>query len=163
MERHPSMERPGEKLKRARERLQLTYRDVETASQQLARRRGNVEFAIALSRLADIENKQTVPTIYRIYALSAIYRLDFQEVLRWYGVPLESMPADAMHIGLKETHALHFTAADVVTVPHLAEPHIDLNRTTFLSHMIRGWGKLGLGFLSGVDIRQHRYGFIGLE
>ncbi len=157
------MERPGEKLKRARERLKLTYRAVEKASRQLARRRGNVEFAIALSRLSDIENKETVPTIYRIYALAAIYRLDFQEVLRWYGVPLELMLADAMHIGLKETHPLHFTPGDVVTVPDLLESHIDLNRTTFLSHLIRCWGKLGLSFVSGVDMRQHTYGFIGLE
>ena len=87
------MERPGEKLKRVRERLKLTYRDVERASQQIVvRRGGNEEFAIALSRLADIENKQTVPTIYRIYSLCAIYRLDFREVLRWYGA-LTSRPS----------------------------------------------------------------------
>src|ERR1700730_16990382 len=103
------MERPGEKLKRARERLKLTYRNVEEASHQLAHRRGNVEFAIALSRLADIENKQTLPTIYRIYTLSAIYRLDFQEVLRWYGVPLELLISDAAHIALNQTHPLQFT------------------------------------------------------
>ena len=55
------MERAGEKLKRIRERLKLTYRDVEKASQQIAEHRGSDEFAIALSRLADIENKGTVP------------------------------------------------------------------------------------------------------
>lgn len=165
MEHRPEhrLEHPGEKLKRARERLKLTYRDVEKASQQLARRRGNDEFAIALSRLADIENKQTVPSIYRIYSLSAIYRLDFQEVLRGYGVPLELMASDALHIGLKETHPLHFKPEDVVTAPHFPEHQIDLNQTTFLSHMIRRWGKLGLSFLSGAEIRQHRYGYLGLE
>ena len=68
------MERPGDRLKRVRERLKLTYRDVEKASHQIALRRGSEEFAIALSRLADMENKQTVPSIYRIYSLSAIYR-----------------------------------------------------------------------------------------
>jgi transcriptional regulator with XRE-family HTH domain len=157
------MERPGEKLKRARERLKLTYRDVEKASQQLARRRGNDEFAIALSRLADIENKQTVPSIYRIYSLSAIYRLDFREVLRCFGVPLELLASDALHIGLKQTHPLHFKPEDMVSVPQVLERQIDLNQTTFLSHMVRRWGKLGLSFLSGADIRQHRYGFLGLE
>ena len=156
------MERPGERLKRVRERLKLTYRDVERASQQIVLRRGgNEEFAIALSRLADIENKQTVPTIYRIYSLCAIYRLDFREVLRWYGVPLELVAADALHIGLKETHALQVTPEDAVAAP-VIEQQIDLNQTTFLSHMIRRWGKLGLGFLNGADMRQ-RYGFIGLE
>ena len=75
------MEEAGQKLKRARERLNLRYRDVEEASNQIAARHSNDEFSIALSRLADIENKGTVPTIYRLYALCAIYRLDFNEVL----------------------------------------------------------------------------------
>jgi hypothetical protein len=39
-----------------------------------------------LSRLADIENRDTVASIYRLYTLCAIYRLDFDEVLEWYGV-----------------------------------------------------------------------------
>jgi hypothetical protein len=40
---------------------------------------------------------------------------------------------------------------------------VDLNSTTFLSHVIRRWGKTGLSLLNGWDLRQHRYGFIGLE
>ena len=80
--------------------LKLTYRDVEQASQEIAARRANDEFAIALSRLADIENKGTVPTIYRLYSLCAIYRLDAPEVLRWYGVPLELLPSESLNISL---------------------------------------------------------------
>ena len=80
------MDDPGQKLKRARERLNLRYRDVEEASVRIAERHANDEFSIALSRLSDIENKGTVPTIYRLYSLCAIYRLDFHEVLEWYGV-----------------------------------------------------------------------------
>jgi len=157
------MERPGEKLKRVRERLKLTYRDVEEASQQIAGRRGSDEFAVALSRLADIENKGTVPTIYRLYTLAAIYRLDFDEVLRWYGVPVEELASEALRVRLEETHAAHFTPHGPVTVPLPLDSEIDLNKTTFLSHLIRRWGKMPLSFLNGLDLRQHRYGFIGLE
>src|SRR5882762_8951008 len=92
--RNHSMEDAGQKLKRARERLNLRYRDVEEASNQIAARHNNDEFAIALSRLSDIENKGTVPTIYRLYALCAIYRLDFNEVLDWYGVNMAHLPTD---------------------------------------------------------------------
>jgi transcriptional regulator with XRE-family HTH domain len=156
------MERPGEKLKQRRERLHLTYRDVEKASQEVAALRNNDEFAIALSRLADIENKQTVPTIYRIYTLSVIYRIDYHEVLRWYGVPVELVAGDALHVGLKETHPVQFTAGDVVTVPRSLENQVDLNQTSFLSHISRRWGKQGLSFLGAGDLRHYRYGFIGL-
>src|SRR5512146_2123154 len=98
------MERAGEKLKRVREKLRLTYREVEQASQQVARQRGSDDFAIALSRLADIENKGTVPTIYRLYSLCAIYRLDLMEVLDWYGVPGDELPGDSVKIALDQTH-----------------------------------------------------------
>jgi transcriptional regulator with XRE-family HTH domain len=155
------MERAGEKLKRIRERLGLTYRDVEQASQQLAGRMDNGEFALALSRLADIENKGTVPTIYRLYTLCAIYRLDFEEVLAWYGAPLDRLPAEAMGIRLDRTHPVAFGTAGSAPWPLLAEGEIDLNKTAFLSHLILGWGKMPLRFLNPADARRYRYGLIG--
>jgi transcriptional regulator with XRE-family HTH domain len=157
------MERPGEKLKQVRERLKLTYRDVAEASQALARRRSSEEFTIALSRLADIENKGTVPTIYRLYSLCAIYRLEPREVLGWYGVPLDDLPSDALTIGLDETHAIGFSADATATLPQSIDREIDVNKTTFLSHLARRWGKIPLNFLAGLDIRHYRYGLIGLE
>jgi transcriptional regulator with XRE-family HTH domain len=157
------MDRPGEKLKRARERLKLTYRDVEKASQQLALRRANDEFAIALSRLADIENKGTVPTMYRLYSLCAIYRLSVQEVLGWYGVPVDMLAADSLATPLNETHAVEFAPTAGFAVPQPVDVEIDLNATTFLSHVIRRWGKAGLSLLNGWDLGRYRYGYIGLE
>ncbi|MEO8369527.1 MAG: helix-turn-helix transcriptional regulator [Candidatus Solibacter sp.] len=158
------MERPGEKLKKARERLKLTYRDVEKASQQVAERRGSDEFAIALSRLADIEHKGTVPTIFRLYTLCAIYRLNFSDVVGWYGVPVESLPGEALLTPLSETHVANFGApSKTPAVPTASAPEIDFNSTTFLGHLARRWGKTGLMFFDGWHVRQHRYGFIGLE
>jgi len=160
------MDRPGEKLKRARERLQLTYREVEKASQLIAARRGSDEFIIALSRLADIENKGTIPTIYRIYTLCCIYRLDFDEVLRWYGVPRELMATDAFQLPHAQTHAIQFGAQGegiIPLIPALLDSEMDLNKTVFLSHLIRRWGKTAFHFLNGLEVRRHRYGFIGLE
>ena len=93
-----SMEEPGQKLKRVRERLNLRYRDVEEASIRIAERHQSDEFVLGLSRLADIENKGTVPTLYRLYTLCAIYRLDPQEVMNWYGADLSKLPADAAQI-----------------------------------------------------------------
>ena len=157
------MERPGEKLKRARQRLELTYRDVQKASQQIAKRQANVEFSIALSRLADIENKGTVPTIYKIYSLCAIYRLDLHETLQWYGVPVDLLAAEALQIKVAATHVVDIQPAGMFTVPQPLDSQIDLNQTTFLSHVIRSWGKMGLSFLNGWDLRRHRYGIIGME
>jgi transcriptional regulator with XRE-family HTH domain len=155
------MERAGQKLKRVREKLKLTYRDVEQASRYIAARRGNEEFVIALSRLADIENKGTAPSIYRIYSLCAIYRLNYEELLHWYGVPRELLESEAVQINLRDTHATQFTPTGSTTVPQTDE--FDLNKTTFLSHLIQRWGRMPLHFLNDLDLRRYRYGFIGMD
>jgi transcriptional regulator with XRE-family HTH domain len=155
--------RPGDKLKQVREKLRLTYRDVEKASQLIAAGQGNDEFTIALSRLSDIEHKDTAPTIFRLYSLCAIYRLDMCELLSWYGVPAEAMAADVFRTPHAQTHPVHLQPRSNITVPHPMDAEFDLGRTTFLSHLIRRWGKAGLGLLNGVDMKRHRYGLIGLE
>src|SRR6202451_26561 len=94
------MEEAGQKLKRIRERLRLKYRDIEEASLRIAAARQNDEFVVALSRLADIENKGTMPSIYRMYSLCAIYRLDLDEVLSWYGLPVDQLAADSSLVQL---------------------------------------------------------------
>ena len=157
------MERAGEKLRRVRERLKLTYRDVAEASRQIAQRRGSSEFRISLSRLADIENGERVPTAFRLYTICAIYRLDLHEVLRWYGIPVESLTADSLRIGLAETHAIETTPNGHAAIPQPVEAQIDLGETTFLSQLIRQWGKVPLSFIEAGDHRQYRYGLIGLE
>jgi transcriptional regulator with XRE-family HTH domain len=158
-----TMETPGLKLKRARERLKLTFREVERASQTIAAARGTDDFAIPLSRLADIENKGTLPTIHRLYTLSAIYRLDLDEVLRWYGVPREHFAADAARVGLGATHVIGFRPNASVEVPLGLDREVDLEQTTFLSHLVQRWGKLPLSLIGALDLGQYRYGFIGLE
>lgn len=157
------MERAGERLKRVREKLNMTFRDVEKASQEVASRRGSEEFSIALSRLADIENKGTLPTIYRLYTLCVIYRLDFDEVLAWYGVPRDQLAGDAAHVSLDATHEVRLGHDAEFTIPQSLDCDGDPARTTFLSNLIRRWGKFPLGALNGLDLRAHRYGFIGLE
>ncbi len=159
------MDDAGQKLKRVRERLNLRYRDVEIASNRIAERHSSDEYVIALSRLADIENKGTVPTIYRLYSLCAIYRLDVQEVMEWYKVDLSSLPADAATLDIDRTHLIGFGANGNcnVQVPLSLDPGIDMRRTTYLSRMIQQWGKIPLMLLSADDLKAHRYAFVGSD
>jgi transcriptional regulator with XRE-family HTH domain len=159
------MEDAGQRLKRRREELNLRYRDVEEASGQIAARKSNDEFSIALSRLADIENKGTVPSIYRLYSLCAIYRLDLIEVLEWYGIDLSLLPGDAATIEVARTHLIgfHTNGHGEVQLPLTLDPGIDLRKTTYLSRMIQRWGKLPLMLLNGFDLKAHRYAYVGSE
>lgn len=159
------IEDAGQKLKQVRERLGLTYREVEDHSQRIAEVRANEEFAIALSRLADIENKKTVPSLYRLYSLCVIYRLDYAEVLSWYGISLGNQPADAALLPLGRTHRMAFTPHDAaeVHIPIALDPGIDPTRTVFLSRFIQRWGKVPLMLLNRIDVRDLTYGYIGTD
>jgi transcriptional regulator with XRE-family HTH domain len=159
------MEEAGQKLKRIRERLNLKYRDVEEASQRIAGRHQSDEFIIALSRLSDIENKGTVPSLYRLYSLCAIYRLDIAEVLEWYGANPAGLPGDAVGIEIGRTHTVGFVpdGHGEVQIPLSLDPGIDITKTTFLSRMIQRWGRLPIMLLGGLDLKNHRYAFIGTE
>ena len=115
---------------------------MEEAKVSIVNNHHNDEFSVALSRLADIENKGTVPSIYRMYSLCAIYRLDVAEVLEWYGVDLGSIGADANLVEIERTHMIGF-GADVhgeAVLPLSLDPGLDVRRTTFLSRMIQRWG-----------------------
>ena len=159
------MDHAGQKLRRARERLNLRVREVEEASQKIADKYHNDEFIVLINRLSEIENRGLVPTLYKLYALAAIYRLDFQEVLEWYGISLASLPADATLVQIPQTHPVGFrpdTHGEVL-LPLSLDPGIDLRKTTYLSRMIQRWGKLPLLFLETLRLKEHRYGFIGME
>jgi len=158
------MEEAGQKLKRVRERLNLRFRDVEEASTKIAARRGSDEFTVALSRLADIENKGTMPSIYRLYSLCAIYRLELTDVLSWYGVSLSTLLGDASVVEHARTHLVGFRPEEGdIQVPIALDPGLDLSRTVFLSRLIQRWGTVPLMLLNNIDLRSYRYGLIGTE
>ena len=159
------MEEAGQKLRKVRERLKLRYRDVEEASQRIANSQGNNEFLVGLSRLADIENRGTVPSFYRLYSLCAIYRLDFVKTMQWYGVDLSRMVSDAGQLAISQTHPVDFKteAPEMVDFPLELDKIVDLHRTFYFSRQVQQWGKLPLVVFDSLDLRKQRYGFIGTD
>jgi len=156
---------PGKNLRQIRERLRLKYRDVEEASQRIASRHKNSEYAIGLSRLADIENKGTVPSIYRIFSLAVIYGLDYSTALEMYGISLEHMAADISDTPLHVTRAIELSEPknDSFQLPMNFLAAIDARRTSFISHQVQEWGRVPLQFLETLDMARHRYAIVGTD
>jgi transcriptional regulator with XRE-family HTH domain len=149
---------PGLRLRQARERLGLTYRDVERASYELAARKGRPELILHISRLADIENRGVVPSIHKLYTLAVVYHLSPLEIFRWYDVPIEDCFPDGEEFQAPRTHL----AAPPVSlrIPMRFDPAFNPKRTEFLSRMVEQWGKFEGVLTNGSE--RHRYGYIGL-
>src|SRR5580704_1002730 len=95
---------PGLRFRQIRERLGLTYRDVEKASYALALKHGRPDFILHLSRLADIENRGVIPSLHKLYSLAALYQLSPMEVAAWYEVPLQETLQDGLQFPAPKTN-----------------------------------------------------------
>ena len=72
-----ALAQPGDHLRELRNRLGVTTREVEELSRKIAEDRGNDEFSISNAWLTQLENKNSVPSIYKLFSLSVIYRAKF--------------------------------------------------------------------------------------
>lgn len=81
----------GHSLRRWRENLGLTLRDVYRASVVIAVKHRNTRLVVSPSRLSDIETKRLIPNIYRAYTLSLIYNREVRDILQLYGLNRSSL------------------------------------------------------------------------
>lgn len=150
---------PGLRLRQIRERLGLTYRDVERISYELAARRGRPEFVLHISRLADIESHNVVPSLHKLYTLAVAYHMKPMDLFALYEVPLEECFEDGINFPSPQTHRIAPPIS--MRVPLRFDPAFDPRRTDFLSRMVERWGHFE-GALTPENGR-HCYGFIGLD
>lgn len=155
---------PGQRLRSLREQLGLTIRDVEAASLRLARKYSNSEFSISLSRLSDIETKGLVPSIYRLYSFSVIYKKDTKEILAWYGIDLTQSSCDFDLVGIPKTHKLDILPnPGAIKLPVAFDPSFDIRRTTNIGRMIQKWGAVPFSFLAQFASAEYTYAYIGTD
>jgi len=154
----------GRKLRELREQIGLTLRDVEVASITLADTRGIEEFVINPSRLSDIETKGVVPSIYRLYVLSVIYRADYAELLKLYGVDLGATVSDYAVCRPGKTHILEvMNGRGSTNVPVKLDPGFDFRRSTDMGRMIENWGVVPLQYLQDLQKNKYTYAYVGTE
>ena len=154
----------GLNLRGLRERLGLTMREVESASFRISERHRNDEFAVCPSRLSDIETKGLVPSIFRLYSLSIIYRSDLREILAWYGIDLSLSAADLqLNLPPKSHVEESLRSTSMVAIPTRLDPAFDPRRSTNLSRMVEQWGLVPLAHLANLSNDKYMYGYVGSE
>ncbi len=154
----------GKSLRTLREKLGLTMRDVENYSGAIAEKYRNEEFLVPPSRLSDIETKGILPSIYRLYTLSVLYRRDFRELMSWYGVDLNNLTADLGLVSPPKSHLSNaLTGLSAVQVPVRMDPAFDERRTTNLGRMVEKWGLVPLSYLAQFANDAFTYGYVGTE
>lgn len=156
----------GEGLKELRLRLGMTTRDVTDLSQKVVDSEGNEEFSVSNAWLSDIENSESIPSIYKLYTLGVIYHVKFGDLLQLYGIDVQKINKLQTEIPLPQTHLTSVEAFDetgTITFPIRFDQGFDKGRTNLLSRMVEIWGEVPIGVIRHLDVRHSMYGYIGLE
>lgn len=157
---------PNETLRDLRERLGITTRDVAELSQKIAESEGNPEFQISNAWITQIENTDCVPSVFKLFSLSSIYRLKFTDLLRLYGLDLQKLSFHQIASPLPQTHLTTLEVYDAdrtISFPVRFDRAFDVNNTSLLSRMVELWGEVPIALIQHLDIRNSQYGYIGLE
>src|SRR5215475_14321870 len=152
----------GKSLRTLREKLGLTMRDVENSSACVAHKYRNEEFSIPPSRLSDIETKGILPSIYRLYTLSVIYRRYLRELMSWYGVEMSHMAAELGLVQPPKSHeSITLAGLASVQVPVRMDPGFDEKMTATLGRMVEQWGWVPFAYLAQFANSDFTYGYVG--
>jgi transcriptional regulator with XRE-family HTH domain len=160
---HPA---PSEQLKDIRSRLGITTREVADFSSKIAQAEGNPEFHISNAWLTQVENSDSVPSIFKLYSLSSIYRIKFTDLLLLYGVDLEHLTGNQLAAPLPHTHLTNLEVYDpqrTVSFPIRFDPSFNVSSTNLLSRLVEAWGEVPIALIQHLDIRHGLYGYIGLQ
>ena len=156
----------GAQLKNLRNHLGVTTREVEQWSRKIAEAENTEEFYISNAWVTQMENRQSVPSIYKLYSLSVIYRTKFTDLLLLYGVDLEKISKYQLATPLGKTHLAALKVYDndrAVSFPVRFDPAFRLEKTNLLSRMVEIWGQVPISLIQHLDVRHGLYGYIGLE
>jgi transcriptional regulator with XRE-family HTH domain len=156
----------GKYLKDLRERLGLGVRDVQEASALIAAGEKNHEFYLSAARLSQIENDNSVPSVFKLFSISAIYGVDFIDLLKRYGITpdrvhhyRDCVKVQATHPVTMEVHSLDTT----VTLPVRLDPSFRWDTTQLLNRVVAQWGQVPAVLLQALNPRNQMYGYIGLS
>jgi len=156
----------GQRLKNLRATLGITTREVQDFSSQLARAEGKREYYISHSTLTCIENLGLTPSIHKLYSLSVIYRINYEDLLLTFGVDLARIAKAQLAVSIPKTHLLPSNVSypeQRVSFPVRFDPGVPLKETSLLSQMVETWGEIPIRFIQDLGIRRYLYGYIGLE
>ena len=78
----------GQRLREIREEHGLTLKDVEEQSRRIAEEMQLFDYLITAGRPSQVENSNSLPSLYKLAILSFIYKLPLTEMFRIYGIDI---------------------------------------------------------------------------
>lgn len=151
---------PGKLIRELREERYVKPSDVERITRAIADAKGNPDFYVSHSTLADIE-AGSIPSIYKLFGLAIALRVPLDEILRQFGVD----PDEVAAYGTQSQAEL--TQGEAGEPPFRFQLNFDAACSAQETTLLRGQPQEIASFPSQlqrrVDPRRYRYAVIGTE
>lgn len=156
----------GKLLRAERMRVRLSTREVERLSRTIADEKKNREYYISHGWLTDAENGGYVPSVFKLYSLSIIYKRRYEEMLSFFGIHLADIGREQMWLTLPRTHVITTqpeTTTKPIKIPRDSREKIDLRKTNLVSRMFGQWGGIPVSLVDAGEQDKSVYGYVGTE
>jgi transcriptional regulator with XRE-family HTH domain len=159
--------RAGVKLRRIRECLGLSVRDVERISHELAKERHNPFLALSRTWITDVETGRFVPGSFKMASLADIYGMDLSDIHGLYGVPPDG-DITKQHPAYRppKTQLLRPSAPSSEADAREGEDLLGsraIEETNLLTGIVDIWGSVPVPLLRRFGLQKSLYGYIGTE
>jgi transcriptional regulator with XRE-family HTH domain len=136
-------------------------------SREIATQRNSEEYYIAHSTLADIENGKQLPSIYKLYSLSVIYRRRYDEIASWCGVPIADSEKEHRALAFPRTYLAGKPAGDaqrvILTASELRQK-LRSEPTNLFPRILTTWKEqVPASLLQYFGLGEELYGYIGTQ
>jgi transcriptional regulator with XRE-family HTH domain len=152
---------PGKQIREMREGRLIKPSDVERITRAIADAKGNPDFYVPHSTLADIE-AGSIPSIHKLFSLAIALGVSLDEVLRPFGVDPEEVASYGVE---RRPEALRLTKGEGLEPGFRFQLNFDVNSNPQQTTLLRGQPQemetLHPRLQARLDPRRYRYAMIG--
>ena len=143
----------------------MTLRDVEKRSEDLAVEKNNPDYALSRGWLTEIENGKHVPSIFKVYSLSAIYCCSWAYLNSLFNLRMSDLAKDQAIYGVPRTRVLaeQEDVPEAVVLPLRFRQEQRLADTNLFENLAVIWGGVPIALVRLLSPEKALYGFVGLE
>lgn len=153
---------PGKRIRELLEERHVKTSDVERITRAIADAKGNPDFYVSHSTLADIEGG-SVPSVYKLFSLAIALRVSLDEVLGQFGIDAEEVAS----YGVEHAEALQLRPGEIGEPAFRFQLNFDVafnaQQTTLLRGQPQEMENFPPALRARMDPRRYRYAVIGVE
>jgi transcriptional regulator with XRE-family HTH domain len=160
------MAKGGAILRRIREDLGFSTREVERRSGIVVRQRKYRDYFVSHTYLSNLEKGAAYPHLLKLETLGNIYWRSTIVLVSLFGFSSHDPSPEDARLALPKTSLVTPLSAtedtgESIYAPMRLQENVDLGSTSLVSRMFKDWAQIPVALLQRLDLHNSLYGYVG--